>query len=154
MPINSRNKGKVIERQFVHMLGAHGILARRTAQVRGKNLGAPDVELEGLDHLHIEVKGRENIVLGNKQFEVAWEQAKSEAAERLRIPLLAFRVNRGPWCLTYFSTRDGMRLTVCGDDDVCAVIRQLGGALPPSKPLMSVGRMEPIVVPDKDDDGN
>lgn len=97
----SRDKGKRVERMAVNMLKSLGFRARRTAQVRGKNDGAADVEIIGLD-VHIEVKGDRSIGLGTKALFDACEQAARDA-------------NGKPWCVLWWEHRKGWRLTLdCG----------------------------------------
>tara|TARA_Y100000310_G_scaffold326314_1_gene391068 strand:- start:45 stop:383 length:339 start_codon:yes stop_codon:yes gene_type:complete len=58
--MNSREKGKRKERAACKLWLGHGYIARRTAQNRGSG-DSPDIEVEGLPDLHIEVKGGERI---------------------------------------------------------------------------------------------
>ncbi len=53
--MNSRQKGKVGEREFAALLRAHGFDARRGQQFAGGG-DSPDVVSEALAWLHIEVK--------------------------------------------------------------------------------------------------
>lgn len=60
MPINSRNKGAVGERELVQALNDHGLLCRRTVQYCGNSGEAADVQCDGLP-LHLEVKRTEKL---------------------------------------------------------------------------------------------
>lgn len=108
MAINSREKGKRIERQAVRFLQSLGFPdARRTAQVRGKTDGCADVECpESLPHVHFEVKGDERIDLGTKALDAAWEQAFRDAGPTDTPVLLWRRKGRKYFCLTK-ATRHG-----------------------------------------------
>ena len=64
MPLNSRSKGAVGERELADELVRRGIMARRTVQYCGKTGDAADVIVEAPGHyLHIEVKRCERVRL-------------------------------------------------------------------------------------------
>lgn len=89
--MNSRNKGKRGELEFVHYLKARGIEARRGQQYAGGG-DSPDV-IAGhpLKNSHIEVKRRE---AGNPYH---WlEQAKTDAAVD-KLPFVAHKRNGKNW---------------------------------------------------------
>ena len=90
--MNSRNKGKVGEREFAELLRAHGFDARRGQQFAG-GTDSPDVVSTALDWLHIEVKRVEHLNLAD-----ACAQAKRDAGGKPWI--VAHRKNRGPWFIT------------------------------------------------------
>jgi Holliday junction resolvase len=60
MPINSRSKGAVGERELVQRLNDSGMMARRTAQYCGNTGDAADIAVDGLT-LHVEVKRCERL---------------------------------------------------------------------------------------------
>lgn len=60
MPINSRNKGAVGERELVQILNDRGMLCRRTVQYCGASGEAADIVCEGLG-CHVEVKRTEKL---------------------------------------------------------------------------------------------
>ena len=90
--MNSRNKGKVGEREFAELLRAHGFDARRGQQFAG-GTDSPDVVSDALDWLHIEVKRVQQLNLAE-----ACAQAKRDAGGKPWI--VAHRKNRGPWFIT------------------------------------------------------
>jgi len=90
--MNSRNKGKVGEREFAELLRAHGFDARRGQQFAG-GTDSPDVVSNALDWLHIEVKRVQHLNLAE-----ACAQAKRDAGGKPWI--VAHRKNRGPWFIT------------------------------------------------------
>jgi Holliday junction resolvase len=90
--MNSRNKGKVGEREFAALLREHGFDARRGQQFSGSP-DSPDVVSEALAWLHVEVKRVENLNLAE-----ACAQAKRDAGGKPWI--VAHRKNRGPWFIT------------------------------------------------------
>jgi len=90
--INSRNKGKVGEREFAEVLRAHGFDARRGQQFAG-GTDSPDVVSAALDWLHIEVKRVQHLNLAD-----ACAQARRDAGGKPWI--VAHRRNREPWFVT------------------------------------------------------
>jgi hypothetical protein len=60
--MNSRNKGKVGEREFAALLREHGFDARRGQQFSGSP-DSPDVVSDALAWLHVEVKRVQNLKL-------------------------------------------------------------------------------------------
>ena len=90
--MNSRNKGKVGEREFASLLREHGFDARRGQQFAG-GTDSPDVVSTALDWLHIEVKRVQQLNLAE-----ACAQAKRDAGGKPWI--VAHRKNRGPWFIT------------------------------------------------------
>ena len=60
MPLNSRAKGAVGERELADELVRLGMIARRTVQYSGKSGDAADLIVEGLS-LHVECKRTEQI---------------------------------------------------------------------------------------------
>jgi Holliday junction resolvase len=90
--MNSRNKGKVGEREFAALLREHGFDARRGQQFAG-GTDSPDVVSAALDWLHIEVKRVQHLNLAE-----ACAQASRDAGGKPWI--VAHRKNRGPWFIT------------------------------------------------------
>ena len=90
--MNSRNKGKVGEREFAELLRSHGFDARRGQQFAG-GTDSPDVVSAALDWLHIEVKRVQQLNLAE-----ACAQAKRDASGKPWI--VAHRKNRGSWFIT------------------------------------------------------
>lgn len=88
----SREKGKRGEREWASLCQEQGYDCNRTAQNRGKTGDAGDVE--GLPHIHIEVKRTENLRLYD-----ALAQAKrdAEANGEGNLPIVAHRKNNCPW---------------------------------------------------------
>lgn len=135
---NSRQKGKRGERDAAKFLQTLGFTdARRTAQVRGKNNGAPDVESDLLPNLHIEVKTRESLDLGTSALDDAWEQAVDEAADRGRLPVLLWKRNRSCWRLTCREGGGyGHTATYCGDEAIGVKLQRVNDVLPAPHPMV------------------
>lgn len=91
MAINSRNKGKVGERELAHILSNYGFETRRGQQYCGAN---GDADVVGLPHIHIECKRVENLNIDR-----AMEQAMSDCKED-EIPVVMHRKNHKPWKVT------------------------------------------------------
>ena len=91
MAINSRNKGKVGERELAHILSNYGFETRRGQQYCGAN---GDADVVGLPHIHIECKRVENL-----NIDKAMEQAMSDCNED-EIPVVMHRKNHKPWKVT------------------------------------------------------
>ncbi len=90
--MNSRQKGKVGEREFAALLRVHGFDARRGVQFAG-GADSPDVVSDALGWLHIEVKRVQNLNLAE-----ACAQARRDCGGKPWI--VAHRQNRGPWFVT------------------------------------------------------
>jgi len=90
--MNSRQKGKVGEREFASLLREHGFEARRGQQFAGSP-DSPDVVSPALAWLHIEVKRVQNLNLAD-----ACAQAEGDAEGRPWI--VAHRRNHVPWFIT------------------------------------------------------
>lgn len=90
--INSKQKGKRGELEFVQFLRARGFEARRGVQYKGGE-GSPDV-ISSLDKwFHIEVKRTERLGLYK-----ALKQACDDAIG-VQIPLVAHRANGKDWVI-------------------------------------------------------
>ena len=90
--MNSRNKGKVGEREFASLLREHGFDARRGQQFSG-GADSPDVVSEALAWLHVEVKRVQNLNLTD-----ACVQAEGDSGGKPWI--VAHRRNHAPWLIT------------------------------------------------------
>lgn len=86
--VNSNNKGKRGEREFVKYLKEQGYQARRGQQYQGSP-DSPDV-ISDLTHIHFEVKRTEKL-----QLDKSLKQATEDAGDK--IPVLAHKKNRGQW---------------------------------------------------------
>jgi Holliday junction resolvase len=96
--MNSRNKGKVGEREFASLLREHGFDARRGQQFSGSP-ESPDVVSAALAWLHVEVKRVQNLNLA-----AACAQAKRDAGGKPW--MVAHRRNHASWMITL----DGIEL--------------------------------------------
>lgn len=86
---NSRNKGKVGEREACQALAEHlGVEAIRSVQYCGR-VGDADLQT-ALVNVHFEVKRKERFSVYD-----AVEQAQSECGDK--IPVVLHRRNRGEW---------------------------------------------------------
>ncbi len=108
--MNSRNKGKVGEREFAKFLRSHGFAARRGVQYHGGE-DSPDICCADLPY-HVEVKRVERLNLRD-----AVAQAAGDS--RGKPWLVAHRWNLGPWLVTLRA------------EDFLALVRE---ARPPASP--------------------
>lgn len=142
--INSRQKGKRIEREAAEYLRSLGFEnARRTAQVRGNNDGAADLECAALSGWHIEVKGDESIQVGSAGWRAAIRQAQrdlvgAEPPQAIALdgtPLtttinvfngrrwaVLWRRKALPWCLTFCASDYGV-VTQTGDMEIAEALK-------------------------------
>jgi len=90
--MNSRQKGKVGEREFAALLRVHGFDARRGQQFAGGG-DSPDIVSDSLRWLHIEVKRVQYLNLAE-----ACAQARRDCGGKPWI--VAHRRNREPWFIT------------------------------------------------------
>jgi hypothetical protein len=103
--MNSRQKGKVGEREFASLLREHGFDARRGQQFCG-GADSPDVVSPALPWLHIEVKRVQNLNLADACAQAEGDQTKSglNAAGAVKPKKLAWvvahRRNHAPWLIT------------------------------------------------------
>lgn len=101
MPINSRNKGKVGEREIAKILRDYGYEdCRRGEQYCGAN---GDADIVGLPEIHCEIKRVEKLNVDN-----AIDQAVRDARAG-EMPTVFHRKNRKPWLVT-MKLDDWMRL--------------------------------------------
>jgi hypothetical protein len=90
--MNSRNKGKVGEREFAALLRAEGFDARRGQQFAGGG-DSPDVVSEALAWLHFEIKRVQRLNLID-----ACAQAECDCGGKPWV--VAHRRNHAPWLVT------------------------------------------------------
>ena len=90
--MNSRQKGKVGEREFAALLREHGFDARRGQQFAG-GADSPDVVSDALAWLHVEVKRVQNLNLAD-----ACVQAEGDCGCKPWV--VAHRRNHAPWLIT------------------------------------------------------
>ena len=91
MTINSRQKGAAGECEFAKLLQFHGWDARRGQQFSGGS-DSPDVVCQPLKDFHFEIK---RVEAGNLY---KWmEQAKRDAMEGGKVPVVMHRRNRQDW---------------------------------------------------------
>lgn len=103
--MNSREKGKRGERTVCKLLTeATGVEWRRTAQVRGKNDGAPDIECLDPRYagLWVEVKDRAGWSVGCSEWADALDRTMAEASQRNKVGVLVWRAARGRFVATFF----------------------------------------------------
>lgn len=89
--INSKQKGKVGEREIAKILKGYGYDTRRGQQFSGLQ---GDADVVGLPHIHIEVKRNERL-----NVQEAMEQSKRDAREG-EMPTVMHRRNRTEWLVT------------------------------------------------------
>ena len=95
--MNSRQKGKRGELEFVKFLKDHGCVARRTAQYCGNTGEAADV-VSDLP-FHVEVKRVERLNINE-----AMKQAVRDCSNFDKIPVVAHRKSREEWLITMKAT--------------------------------------------------
>ena len=103
--MNSKRKGSAGERELCEYLTAAGFPAHRNEQRYTGGKGNPDIDAEGLESLHIEVKRVEKLNVS-----AAMQQAGRDAVNR--IPVVVHRRNREQWLITlrlddYLQSRGG-----------------------------------------------
>jgi len=103
--INSRAKGKRIELQACAYLRSLGFTCRRGQQFAG-GADSPDIVVEELPGVHVEVKGDRSIRLGNKAWEDAHDQAARDGGGKAAVVLW--------WAGRKQCGSVGFRLTVVG----------------------------------------
>ena len=91
--MNSKRKGSNGERELCAYLAAAGFPAHRNEQRYTGGRGNPDIDAEGLELLHIEVKRVEKLNIS-----AAMQQAEADAVNR--IPVVMHRRNREQWLIT------------------------------------------------------
>ena len=95
--MNSKKKGSAGERELASILTAEGFPAHRNDQMHIGGKGNPDIDAEGLEALHIEVKRVERLNIAE-----AMRQAERDAVNR--VPVVVHRRNREPWQITLHLT--------------------------------------------------
>ncbi|MEI8291775.1 MAG: hypothetical protein WCH99_20090, partial [Verrucomicrobiota bacterium] len=96
--MNSRQKGKVGEREFAALLREHGFDARRGQQFSGSP-ESPDVVSDALAWLHVEVKRVQNLNLADACAQAERDQTGSGLTKKLAW-IVAHRRNHAPWLIT------------------------------------------------------
>lgn len=91
--MNSKRKGNDGERELCRFLTDSGFPAHRNDQMYVGGAGNPDVEAEGLEAYHLEVKRVERLNVSE-----AMRQAERDASGK--IPAVVHRRNREPWLIT------------------------------------------------------
>lgn len=103
--MNSREKGKRLERELAGLLRSEGFEARRGQQHRG-GPGSPDVISPALPGIHFECKGGKQLRL--KEF---MAQAMAEAPGE-SLPVVAWKEDRCRWVI------------IMDAEDWCRVVRE------------------------------
>lgn len=91
--MNGKRKGSAGERELCEILTCAGYPAHRNDQQYIGGKGNPDIEAQGLELLHIEVKRVEKLNIS-----AAMRQAERDAENHL--PVVIHRRNREPWLIT------------------------------------------------------
>ena len=89
----SKRKGSAGERELCAYLAARGFPAHRNDQMFIGGKGNPDIDAEGLEAYHFEVKRVEKLNVHE-----AMKQAARDCIGR--VPVVAHRRNREPWLVT------------------------------------------------------
>jgi hypothetical protein len=97
--VNSRNKGKVGEREFAALLREHGFDARRGQQFCGSP-DSPDVVSDALAWLHVEVKRVQNLNLTDACAQAERDCGPVAPAGHKKPWVVAHRRNHAPWLIT------------------------------------------------------
>ena len=91
--MNSKKKGSAGERELCAVLTAAGFPAHRNDQRFLGGYDNPDIDAEGLEAYHFEVKRVERLNVSD-----AFAQAVMDSAGK--VPVVAHRKNREPWLIT------------------------------------------------------
>ena len=91
MPINSKNKGSVGEREWSNLCKSQGYITRRGQQYCGSN---GDADVVGIPGLHMEIKRVENLNVSKAIAQAINDKRDGE------IPIVAHRKNREDWLVT------------------------------------------------------
>ena len=91
----SKNKGKVGEREFAHLLSNLGVEAKRGVQYQGGE-ESPDV-VHALEGIHFEVKRSEQLSMYK-----ALAQADNDSG-LYDVPVVAHRKNNKPWVVVLYA---------------------------------------------------
>lgn len=97
--MNSRQKGKVGEREFASLLREHGFDARRGQQFAG-GADSPDVVSDALAWLHVEVKRVQNLNLTDACVQAEGDCGRGAPAGHKKPWVVAHRRNHAPWLIT------------------------------------------------------
>jgi hypothetical protein len=97
--VNSRNKGKVGEREFASLLRENGYDARRGQQFSGSP-DSPDVVSDALAWLHVEVKRVQNLNLTDACVQAEGDCGRGVPAGHKKPWVVAHRRNHAPWLIT------------------------------------------------------
>ena len=98
--MNSRQKGKVGEREFASLLRENGFDARRGQQFSG-GADSPDVVSDALAWLHFEIKRVQNLNLTDACVQAEGDQAKLGSNGKKKLAwVVAHRRNHAPWLVT------------------------------------------------------
>ena len=90
MAVNSRNKGKVGERQAASKFREYGYEARRGQQFAGAN---GDADVVGVPYIHLEVKRREHLNLYDAIAQAVRDHREGE------LPTVMWRKNDAEWLM-------------------------------------------------------
>lgn len=93
MTMNVKRKGNAGEAELCSFLTHAGYPAHRNDQRYTGGHDNPDIEAQGLEHLHIECKRVEKLNVTE-----AMHQSERDAA--CRVPVVMHRRNREPWLIT------------------------------------------------------
>ncbi|MGC3956652.1 MAG: hypothetical protein QM813_01350 [Verrucomicrobiota bacterium] len=97
--MNSRQKGKVGEREFASLLREQGFDARRGQQFSG-GADSPDIVSEALAWLHVEVKRVQNLNLTDACAQAERDCGPVAPAGHKKPWIVAHRRNHAPWLIT------------------------------------------------------
>lgn len=97
--MNSRQKGKVGEREFAALLREHGFDARRGQQFSG-GADSPDVVSDALPWLHIEVKRVQHLNLTDACAQAEGDCGRGASPGQKKPWIVAHRRNHAPWLIT------------------------------------------------------
>ena len=113
-----------IERLAVEFLRSLGFTARRGVQFAG-GPDSPDVIVDELPNVHIEVKGDRTIGLGTQALSAAMQQSIRDSGEKM--PVVLWWEHRRGWRLTYMHRWENKYLRTTTDlhDDMRAVLWSL-----------------------------
>lgn len=114
--IQSRAKGKRIEREAAAFLREIGFPSARRGQQHRGGKDSPDVICDELAGVHLEVKGDERINFETAAMRKAVEQAHRDSGRGAQTWGLLWKHNRACWKLTFLAESPAVFATVTGDD--------------------------------------
>lgn len=123
MPANARRKGKTGELDCAKFLRLLGYESARRGQQKSGGVDSPDVIVDELSNVHLEVKRNESLDL--HKLNPVFQQAIRDS-DGVKPWAVMWRRNREPWKLTFLN-RDGQMVTEWEPGSIRAGLEYLNG---------------------------